>query len=87
MGTEFCEDLSGLRMPRTLFFSTLFFSTYLLAVFQDLERLVRIEEDLARVEWARAPVTGPRAIFLSRTVGKDKARILKQKNILMSELV
>lgn len=43
---------------------------------KDLERLVRIEEDLARVDWARAPITGPRIIFLSRAEGKDKDRVL-----------
>jgi len=32
---------------------------------KDLERLVRIEEDLMRVDWARAPITGPRIIYVS----------------------
>lgn len=32
---------------------------------KDLERLVRIEEEMSRVDWARAPITGPRVIFLS----------------------
>ena len=32
---------------------------------KDLERLVRIEEEMSRVDWARAPITGPRVIFVS----------------------
>jgi hypothetical protein len=32
---------------------------------KDLERLVRIEEDLMRVDWSRAPLVGPRIIYQS----------------------
>jgi hypothetical protein len=59
VGTDVCEVLSGLRMPRTFVFPT-----YLPEVFQDLERLVRKEEDLARVEWA---LTFEEVFFFYRT--------------------
>jgi vacuolar protein sorting-associated protein 72 len=35
---------------------------------KDLERLVRIEEELMRVDWSRAPLVGPRVIFHSTKV-------------------